>query len=44
MREADPLTIVHAFAPARIVLEEEIGRNSEIADKLGSAKFASHWT
>jgi hypothetical protein len=40
---ADPLTIVHAFAPARIVLEEEIGRNAEVAVRLGNARFASYW-
>jgi NlpC/P60 family putative phage cell wall peptidase len=40
---ACPLTIVHAFAPARIVLEEEIGRNAEVAERLGEAKFASYW-
>jgi NlpC/P60 family putative phage cell wall peptidase len=38
-----PLTIVHAFAPARTVLEEEIGRNAEVAERLGGAKFASYW-
>ena len=39
----DPLTIVHAFAPAGVVLEEEIGRNAELAERLGRAKFASYW-
>jgi cell wall-associated NlpC family hydrolase len=39
----DPLTIVHAFAPARIVFEEEPARNGELADRLASAKFASYW-
>ena len=28
---AEPLTIVHAFAPARVVLEEELARNAEVA-------------
>jgi NlpC/P60 family putative phage cell wall peptidase len=39
----DPLTIVHAFHPARVVLEEEIARNAEIAARLPQAKFASYW-
>jgi hypothetical protein len=39
----NPLTIVHAFAPARIVLEEEIGRNAEIAARLRQAMFASYF-
>jgi NlpC/P60 family putative phage cell wall peptidase len=38
-----PLTIVHAFAPARAVLEEDIGRNAELTDRLASVKFASLW-
>ena len=40
---ADPLTIVHAYAPARIVLEEEVGRVAELADKIASVKFVSYW-
>jgi cell wall-associated NlpC family hydrolase len=39
----DPLTIVHAFHPARRVVEEEIGRNAEVHAHLGDAKFASYW-
>ena len=35
-----PLTIIHAFAPARMVIEEDIARNAELATKLSSAKFA----
>ena len=38
-----PLTIVHAFAPARGVLEEEVGRNGELAGRLSAVKFASYW-
>ena len=38
-----PLTVVHAFAPARGVLEAEIERNAELAERLGRAKFASTW-
>ena len=39
-----PLTIVHAFAPARVVLEEEIERNAELGERLGGARFASYWS
>jgi len=39
--KAEPLTIVHAYAPARCVLEEEIGRNGELAARLSTVKFAS---
>jgi NlpC/P60 family putative phage cell wall peptidase len=38
-----PLTVVHAFAPARVVLEEEVARNAELAERLKRAKFASYW-
>ena len=38
-----PLTIVHAFAPARVVLEEDVARNAELAERLGQARFASYW-
>ena len=38
-----PLTIIHAFAPARAVLEEEVGRNAELAERLNLARFASLW-
>jgi len=40
---AHPLTIVHAFAPARAVLEEEVTRSAELTQKLRLAKFASIW-
>jgi NlpC/P60 family putative phage cell wall peptidase len=40
---AEPLTIIHAFHPAAIVLEEEIARNCELSERLGSARFASYW-
>jgi cell wall-associated NlpC family hydrolase len=39
----DPLTIVHAFAPARRVVEDEIRRMPEIAARLSTAKIASYW-
>jgi hypothetical protein len=38
-----PLTIVHAFAPARVVLEEDVERNAELAERLSRARFASYW-
>ncbi len=38
-----PLTIVHAFHPARVVLEEELAHNTEVAARLGEAKFASYF-
>jgi hypothetical protein len=38
-----PLTIVHAFAPARVVLEEEVERNAELAERQRRARFASYW-
>src|SRR5271165_5717227 len=31
---ADPLTIVHAYAPSRGVLEEEVMRNRDVAERL----------
>ena len=37
--KAEPLTIVHAFAPARGVLEEEVGRNGELAGRLATRHF-----
>ena len=40
---AAPLTILHAFHPARCVLEEEINHNAEVAERLGDAVFASYW-
>ena len=38
------LAIVHAFHPAHIVLEEEIGRNAELAGRLAAARFFSLWS
>jgi len=38
-----PLKIVHAFAPARAVIEEEVMRSAELAERLRLAKFASIW-
>ncbi len=39
----DPLTILHAFLPALRVVEEEPARNAELGERLGGAKFFSHW-
>ena len=41
--QLDPLTLIHAFHPAGIVLEEEIGGNAELAERLSEARFASYW-
>ncbi len=40
---AAPLTIVHAFAPARCVLEDEVARSGQLAERKASAKFFSYW-
>ena len=42
-REAEPLTIIHAFMPAGVVLEDEVARSAELAERLPTAKFASYW-
>jgi len=39
----DPLTILHAFAPAARVLEEPVARNAQLARRLSAARFFSHW-
>jgi NlpC/P60 family putative phage cell wall peptidase len=41
---ADPLTIIHAFHPAGLVLEEEVARNAELAARLGDARFFTLWS
>jgi len=38
-----PLTIVHAFQPYRLVLEEAVHCNPEIARRAPAAVFASYW-
>jgi NlpC/P60 family putative phage cell wall peptidase len=40
---SDPLTILHAFAPAGQVIEEELSHNVELFERLGKARFASYW-
>ena len=37
-----PLAIIHAFAPARFVIEDFV-EASELRDKLKTAKFSSFW-
>lgn len=39
----NPLTILHAFAPAARVLEEPVARNAQLGGRLGAARFFSHW-
>jgi len=41
---AAPLTVLHAFAPARRVIEEEVARSGELARRIGSARFASYFS
>ena len=38
-----PLSILHAFLPARCVVEEEVARNGELAERMKHAKFFSYW-
>lgn len=39
----DPLTIIHAFLPVGIVLEEDITKNAQLAVRRREAIFASYW-
>jgi NlpC/P60 family putative phage cell wall peptidase len=39
----EPLTIVHAFAAARCVLEDVVDRSAALSARLRTAKFASYW-
>lgn len=41
--ETDPIAIVHAYAPARCVVEEMIGQNPELADTRRACRFFSYW-
>ncbi len=41
--KSEPLTIVHAFAGARCVVEEEVRRSYELDERLKTAKYASYW-
>jgi hypothetical protein len=38
-----PLAIVHAFHPARRVLEEEVRHNSVLGDAARAPRFFSFW-
>ena len=40
---AEPLTLLHAYAPAACVIEEEIGRNADLSGRVAAAKYFSHW-
>jgi hypothetical protein len=40
---ARPLAIVHAYHPARRVLEEEIGHNTVLCDPARKPRCFSHW-
>ncbi len=40
---AQPLTLVHAYWPTRMVLEEELSRNAELADPARERRFFSIW-
>ena len=37
----DPLTIIHAFAPAGKVVEDEVRRSAELGERLCDARFFS---
>lgn len=37
--QAEPLEIVHAFAPAGCVIEERVSRNAALAERRADAKF-----
>lgn len=39
----DPLTIVHAYAPARMVLEERVDGNGQLSDPDRRARYFSVW-
>lgn len=41
--KANPLTIVHAFWPAQIVMEEELSQNVQLADEKRAKRAFSYW-
>ncbi len=41
--KADRLTLLHAYAPAGCVIEEELRRNADLSRRIAAAKFFSHW-
>jgi cell wall-associated NlpC family hydrolase len=40
---ADPVTIVHAFWPLRLVVEEPVHLNGQLSDPRRALKLFSHW-
>jgi cell wall-associated NlpC family hydrolase len=38
-----PFTMVHAYAPARFCLEEEISHNPTLTDKARAPRYFTHW-
>jgi NlpC/P60 family putative phage cell wall peptidase len=42
--KADPLTIIHAFAPAGRVVEDEVRRAADLAERRPQAKFFRLWS
>lgn len=44
LTKVTPLAIVHAFHPARRVLEEEIAHNSMLREASRAPRFFSYWT
>ena len=42
MSRLEPLAVIHAFAPARFVIEDFVAAG-ELNEKLKTAKFASFW-
>lgn len=41
--ETDPLAIVHAYAPARCVLEERVHQNPVLSEAIRKPRFFSWW-
>jgi len=41
--KTEPLSIIHAFLPAGVVLEDEIARSGELSERMKTAKIASYW-
>jgi hypothetical protein len=39
----DPFCIIHAFAPARFVIEDVVKASAELAERMKTARFASFW-
>ncbi len=41
--KASPLTLIHAFWPAKIVMEEGLAQNLQLADPARGRRFFSYW-